>query len=173
MTYIYRLLKCIDTHTHTHIYTAKCVGGTRGLWRTKRTRHECSLLLNIPSFRKRKEKCRLGYCHAASSTFQIWNNWPILKIFGTKVTPLKVAPTPYFQFPTISNDNVADPTYCEAEATPTPLTLTLNLLRTTIVAPPSNASKWKMGFNSAFKWLKFQYDVWRLWINQENKIFVE
>jgi hypothetical protein len=32
--------------------------------------------------------------------------------------------------------------------------LTLNLLMTTIVAPPSNASKWQMGFNSAFKGLK-------------------
>jgi hypothetical protein len=31
--------------------------------------------------------------------------------------------------------------------------LTLNLLKTTIVAPPSNASKWQMGFNSAFKGL--------------------
>ena len=34
--------------------------------------------------------------------------------------------------------------------------LTLNLLTTTIVAPPSNASKWQMGFNSAFKWLTFR-----------------
>jgi hypothetical protein len=33
--------------------------------------------------------------------------------------------------------------------------LTLNLLTTTVVAPPSNASKWKMGFNSAFKGLKY------------------
>ena len=33
------------------------------------------------------------------------------------------------------------------------VTLTLNLLTTTIVAPPSNASKWQMGFNSAFKGL--------------------
>ena len=33
-------------------------------------------------------------------------------------------------------------------------TLTLNLLTTTIVAPPSNASKWQMGFNSAFKGLR-------------------
>ena len=33
--------------------------------------------------------------------------------------------------------------------------LTLNLLMTTIVAPPSNASKWQMGFNSAFKGLIF------------------
>ena len=33
------------------------------------------------------------------------------------------------------------------------LFLTLNLLTTTIVAPPSNASKWQMGFNSAFKGL--------------------
>jgi hypothetical protein len=31
--------------------------------------------------------------------------------------------------------------------------LTLNLLTTTIVAPPSNASKWQMGINSAFKGL--------------------
>jgi hypothetical protein len=31
--------------------------------------------------------------------------------------------------------------------------LTLNLLTSTIVAPPSNASKWQMGFNSAFKGL--------------------
>jgi len=29
--------------------------------------------------------------------------------------------------------------------------LTLNLLTTTIVAPPSNASKWQMGFDSALK----------------------
>ena len=33
------------------------------------------------------------------------------------------------------------------------LYLNLNLLTTTIVAPPSNASKWQMGFNSAFKGL--------------------
>ena len=32
-------------------------------------------------------------------------------------------------------------------------TLTLNLLTTTIGAPPSNGSKWQMGFNSAFKGL--------------------
>jgi len=31
--------------------------------------------------------------------------------------------------------------------------LTLNLLTTTIVAPPSNASKWQMGFKLAFKGL--------------------
>ena len=31
----------------------------------------------------------------------------------------------------------------------------LNLLTTTIVAPPSNASKWQMGFNSAFKGLSY------------------
>ena len=34
------------------------------------------------------------------------------------------------------------------------LYLTLNLLTTTIVAPPSNGSKWQMGFNSEFKGLK-------------------
>jgi len=32
--------------------------------------------------------------------------------------------------------------------------LTLNLLTTTIVAPPSKASKWQMGFNSSFKGLR-------------------
>jgi hypothetical protein len=32
--------------------------------------------------------------------------------------------------------------------------LTLNLLTTTIVAPPSNVSKWQMGFNSVFKGLR-------------------
>jgi len=36
------------------------------------------------------------------------------------------------------------------------LILTLNLLTTTIVAPPSSASKWQMGFNSAFKGLNMQ-----------------
>jgi len=36
------------------------------------------------------------------------------------------------------------------------LCLTLNLLTTTIVAPPSNTSKWQMGFNSAFKGLRQQ-----------------
>jgi len=35
------------------------------------------------------------------------------------------------------------------------MVLTLNLLTTTIVAPPSKARKWQMGFNSAFKGLKF------------------
>ena len=38
------------------------------------------------------------------------------------------------------------------------LLLTLNLLTTTIVAPPSNASKWQMGFNSAFKRLTCSYE---------------
>jgi hypothetical protein len=33
------------------------------------------------------------------------------------------------------------------------LNLTRNLPTSTIVAPPSNASKWQMGFNSAFKGL--------------------
>jgi len=35
--------------------------------------------------------------------------------------------------------------------------LILNLLTTTRVAPPSNASKWQMGFNSAFKGLIKSY----------------
>ena len=37
--------------------------------------------------------------------------------------------------------------------------LTLNPLTTTIVAPPSNASKWQMGFNSAFKGLRATADT--------------
>ena len=37
--------------------------------------------------------------------------------------------------------------------------LTLNLLTTTIVAPPSNASKWQMGFNSAFKGLNLELSL--------------
>ena len=35
--------------------------------------------------------------------------------------------------------------------------LTLNLLTTTIVAHPSNASKWQMGFKSAFKGLIMEW----------------
>jgi hypothetical protein len=37
--------------------------------------------------------------------------------------------------------------------------LTVNLLTTTIVAPPSNASKWQMGFNSAFKGLIHSFQL--------------
>jgi len=37
------------------------------------------------------------------------------------------------------------------DCTDAPADRTRNLLTTTIVAPPSNASKWQMGFNSAFK----------------------
>jgi hypothetical protein len=40
--------------------------------------------------------------------------------------------------------------------------LTLNLLTTTIVALPSNARKWQMGFNSAFKRLKVSSGFWFL-----------
>jgi hypothetical protein len=36
------------------------------------------------------------------------------------------------------------------------LVLTLILLKTIIVAPPSNASKWQMGFNSAFEGLNIE-----------------
>jgi len=39
--------------------------------------------------------------------------------------------------------------------------LTLNLLLTTIFAPPSNASKWQKGFNSAFKGLKNEFRVYQ------------
>ena len=43
------------------------------------------------------------------------------------------------------------------QSVPTDLCLTLNLLTTTIVAPPSNASKWQMAFNSAFKGLTIMF----------------
>jgi hypothetical protein len=44
------------------------------------------------------------------------------------------------------------------EQNPPPCTecLTINLLTTTIVAPPSNARKWQMGFNLAFKGLTWK-----------------
>jgi hypothetical protein len=41
-------------------------------------------------------------------------------------------------------------------------TLTLNLLTTTIVAPPSNSSKWQMGFNSPFKGLRGEMMAYNL-----------
>jgi len=42
-------------------------------------------------------------------------------------------------------------------ALPNKGSLTLNLLTTTIVAPPNNASRWQMGFNSVFKGLNIYY----------------
>jgi hypothetical protein len=45
------------------------------------------------------------------------------------------------------------------------ITLTLNLLTTTVVAPPSNASKWQMGFNSAFKVLIYNLNTTSCKIN--------
>jgi hypothetical protein len=59
------------------------------------------------------------------------------------------------------------------------LQLTLNLLTYTIVAPHSNASKWQMGFNSAFKGLichilknlsSFENDI-ATWILPSRTIF--
>jgi hypothetical protein len=49
--------------------------------------------------------------------------------------------------------------------------LTLNLLTTTIVAPPSNASKWQMGFNSVFKGLT-KYQISRKSVHWEPSCFV-
>jgi hypothetical protein len=37
--------------------------------------------------------------------------------------------------------------------------LTLNLLRWTILRAPTNASKWRMGFNSAFKGLSSSFKL--------------
>ena len=51
--------------------------------------------------------------------------------------------------------------------------LTLNLLTTTIVAPPSNASKWQMGFNSAFKGLIKLRFPWRIPEKYSNMRFHE
>jgi len=54
----------------------------------------------------------------------------------------------YVFFPPIDKRNFVMRKWLERERQ-----LTLNLLTITIVAPPSNASKWQMGFNSAFKGL--------------------
>ena len=49
---------------------------------------------------------------------------------------------------------------------------TLYLLTTTIFAPPSNASKWQMGFNSAFKGLNTILTLilltWKIWWANNN-----
>src|SRR5215510_633038 len=49
--------------------------------------------------------------------------------------------------------------------------LTLNLLTTTIVAPPSNASKWQMGFNSAFKGMHENQQIHQLFIQFINYVW--
>src|SRR5215469_9093831 len=49
--------------------------------------------------------------------------------------------------------------------------LTLNLLTTTIVAPPSNASKWQMGFNSAFKGCMKNQQIHQLFIQFINYVW--
>src|SRR5215510_13160416 len=49
--------------------------------------------------------------------------------------------------------------------------LTLNLLKTTIVAPPSNASKWQMGFNSAFKGCMKSQQIHQLFIQFINYVW--
>ena len=50
------------------------------------------------------------------------------------------------------------------------INLTLNLLTTTIVAPPSNASKWQMGFKSTFKGFKIETGC-LMWEMSEVMIF--
>ena len=52
------------------------------------------------------------------------------------------------------------------------LLLTLNLLTTTIVAPPSNVNKWQMGFNSAFKGLNNQPDALIIQIYSVIKLYM-
>src|SRR5215510_3154746 len=49
--------------------------------------------------------------------------------------------------------------------------LTLNLLTTTIVAPPSNASKWQMGFNSPFKGSTKNQQIHQLFIQFINYVW--
>src|SRR5215469_3074038 len=49
--------------------------------------------------------------------------------------------------------------------------LTLNLLMTTIFAPPSNASKWEMGFNSAFKGCMKNLQIHQLFIQFINYVW--
>jgi hypothetical protein len=54
----------------------------------------------------------------------------------------------------LTNNDISDVPISTEILNVTKVRLTLNLLTTTIVAPPSNDSKWQMGFNSAFKGLK-------------------
>src|SRR5215469_10558229 len=49
--------------------------------------------------------------------------------------------------------------------------LTLNLLMTTIFALPSNASKWQMGFNSAFKGCMKNQQIHQLFIQFINYVW--
>jgi hypothetical protein len=49
--------------------------------------------------------------------------------------------------------------HCGSQSSPVSQYLNLNLLTTTIVAPPSNASKWQMGFHSAFKGLNISHSL--------------
>ena len=50
------------------------------------------------------------------------------------------------------------------------IVLNLNLLTTTIFAPPSNASKWQMGFNSAFKGLNsYRFARWHSVVGRCNE----
>ena len=49
--------------------------------------------------------------------------------------------------------------------------LTLNLLTTTIVAPPSNATKWQLGFNSAFKGCMKNQQIHQLFIQFINYVW--
>src|SRR5215475_3916071 len=49
--------------------------------------------------------------------------------------------------------------------------LTINLLMTTIFAPPSNASKWQMGFNSAFKGCMKNQQIHQLFIQFINYVW--
>ena len=54
----------------------------------------------------------------------------------------------------------------------TPCILTPNLLTTTIVAPPSNASKWQMGFNSAFKGLMLRHKTGSTAICKKSEVLI-
>src|SRR5215469_7739666 len=49
--------------------------------------------------------------------------------------------------------------------------LTLNLLMATIFAPPSNAMKWQMGFNSAFKGCMKNQQMHQLFIQFINYVW--
>ena len=51
--------------------------------------------------------------------------------------------------------------------------LRVNLLTTTIVAPRINASKWQMGFNSAFKGLRVNRDFSEVSILQPKLLFTQ
>jgi len=74
---------------------------------------------------------------------------------GLEYKPKATVMTTHYRFVSWPLCTRHDTTNCKLRRYTAWQSLTLNLLTTTIVAPPSSASKWQMGFNSAFIGLKY------------------